>query len=63
MSFHSLSVIYSAIIKILFSLNELESVLGKNIVRTEAYIRLEEDETIRLTRPRPKAAEVKKRMF
>ncbi|KAH1016033.1 uncharacterized protein LOC109537860 [Dendroctonus ponderosae] len=32
-------------------LNELEGVLGKNIVRTEAYIRLEEDEAIRMTKP------------
>lgn len=63
MSFRSLSVICNAIIiQIPFSLNELENLLGKNIVRTEAYLRLEEDETIRLTRPRP-IAEAKIRMF
>ncbi|XP_050294653.1 uncharacterized protein LOC126734877 [Anthonomus grandis grandis] len=32
-------------------LNQLEDLLGKNIIRTEAYIRLEEDEAIRMAKP------------
>lgn len=35
-------------------LNELEGLLGKNIVRTEAYIRLEEDEASRVAKPLPR---------
>lgn len=37
-----------------YRLNELEGLLGKNIVRTEAYIRLEEDEASRVAKPLPR---------
>ncbi|KAL1488812.1 hypothetical protein ABEB36_014608 [Hypothenemus hampei] len=41
-------------------LNELENVLGTNIVRTEAYIRLVEDEASRLAKPLPREKIIKK---